>query len=65
MCCISCHTERFLVLLAEIYSELGLPAMALPHVTDALTVCESNHLPSLQAKLCLAQLQVHMHASTM
>ena len=52
-------TCRCLVLLAELYSELDLPAMALPHVMDSLAVCENSHLPPQQAKLCLAQLQVH------
>ena len=49
---------RSLILLAEVYSDLGHPALALPHVMDCLTLCETNHLPSQRAKLCLAQLQV-------
>jgi hypothetical protein len=46
---------------AEIYSELGLPAMALPYIVDSLTICENNHLPSQQSMLCLAQLQVYFY----
>ena len=46
------------MLLCELYSDLGLPAMALPHVMNCLTLCDNCHLPSQRAKLCLAHLQV-------
>ena len=49
---------RCLLLLVEAYSELGLPAVALPHVTECLSHCQTHHLSPHPATLWLAQLQV-------
>lgn len=53
---------KCLLLLVEAYSELGLPAVALPHVTECLSHCQTHHLSPHPATLWLAQLQLQLGA---
>ena len=51
---------RSQLLLADILSTQGFPAMAIPHVMACMSHCEEWHLSTHTAKLSLAHLQVHV-----